>query len=383
VLLAGPETIGPGRNWQNVLLHSVRRAARIARIGRRALFGWTESKVLGKPITIIIPLDLWHEEAEIQKQLRAGKHIDHFETVRVTKAGGKVDVSLSISPVRDSGGKVAGISKIARDITERKQLEAQIRNANERLEERVRYRTAELEQRNNDLVEQGELVRKLSGRLLQVRDEERRRLARKLHDSVGQLLAAMSMNNFHVAREKENLSPWAKACLEQNADLVTQLAQEIRTISYLLHPPLLDETGLASAIAWFVDGFRERSKIDIQLDMPPDFERLSDDQEIALFRVVQECLTNIHRHSGSAKGAIRIARDDGHIRVEVKDDGKGIPLRKQLALNSSGTMGVGISGMRERLRQFGGNLEIHSGENGTTVVATLPVEYPRAAVAEV
>jgi PAS domain S-box-containing protein len=348
--------------------------------GAQHLFGWTEREVLGKSITIVIPPELWDEEVEIQKQLRAGGRMDHFETVRVTKDGRKVNVSLSISPVRDLGGNVVGISKIARDITERKHLEEQIRNAYESLEERVRSRTAELEQRNKDLIEQGEVIRRLSGRLLQVQDEERRRLARDLHDSVGQLLAAINMNNAHLDREKENLTKSAQTHLEQNVGLITQVAQEIRTISYLLHPPLLDEIGLASAITWYVDGFEERSKIGVHLDMPPNFERLSRDQEIALFRVVQECLTNVHRHSGSAKAAIRIARENGQIRLEVSDEGRGIPSQKHLALNSYGTFGVGIAGMRERLRQFGGNLEVHSAENGTTVIATLTVEHPRAAI---
>ena len=207
-----------------------------------------------------------------------------------------------------------------------------------------------------------------------MQDEERRRLARELHDSVGQLLAAISMNSSRVLDEKEKLSEAAQTCVEETANLVRQVSKEIRTMSHLLHPPLLDEAGLESAIRWYIEGFAERSKIDVDLDMPADFDRLSAEQEIAVFRVVQECLTNIHRHSESAKAAIRITREDGQVHLEVSDEGKGMSADQQVALNSFGAMGVGFRGMRERLRQLGGTLKVHSSERGTIVSATLPVQ---------
>jgi signal transduction histidine kinase len=158
------------------------------------------------------------------------------------------------------------------------------------------------------------------------------------------------------------------------------MSSDIRTISYLLHPPLLDEAGLSSALTWYVRGFSERSKINIDLQIPADFGRLSRDLETAVFRVVQECLTNIHRHSGSSVARISIAHSDGHVRVEVEDKGKGIPSQKRSEIISSpsGTPGVGIRGMRERLRQLGGTLEIHSnGEGkGTLITAYLPATAP-------
>jgi signal transduction histidine kinase len=160
-----------------------------------------------------------------------------------------------------------------------------------------------------------------------------------------------------------------------SAALVNEMTTDIRTISYLLHPPLLDEAGLASALRWYIEGFTERSGIKVSLELADDFDRLPRDLETAIFRLVQECLTNIHRHSESPIATIAIARSDTEIRVEVEDHGKGIPLEKKLELVSSGSPGVGVRGMRERLRQLGGTLEIHSDGNGrgTIVVARLPV----------
>ena len=148
----------------------------------------------------------------------------------------------------------------------------------------------------------------------------------------------------------------------------------------MLHPPLLDEVGLPSALRWYVDGFSERSKIAVDLDIAGEIERLGSDMEIAIFRVVQECLTNVHRHSGSRSASLRLAREDGHVRLEIKDAGKGIPLEKQLALTSSGQLGVGVRGMRERIGQLGGALVVQSDQGGTVVTATLPV-HARTAVA--
>ena len=242
---------------------------------------------------------------------------------------------------------------------------------------RVIERTAELQGKNRELLKQTEVVRDLSGRLLQSQDEERRRIACELHDSAGQLLAAINMNISKMAREKEKLSTGAVRSVEEAADLVQQALAEIRTMSHLLHPPLLDEVGLESAIRGFIEGFAQRSKIYVNLIVAPGFERLSPDLEIAIFRVIQECLTNVHRHSGSRKAEVRLARRHGCVHLEVSDEGKGIPLDKQLDLNSPATLGVGFRGMRERIRQLGGTLRVHSNGNGTSVGATLPIEQVR------
>jgi signal transduction histidine kinase len=249
---------------------------------------------------------------------------------------------------------------------------ATLHRAQSDLEEKVQQRTTELNDANHNLGE-------LSARLLHLQDEERRRIARELHDSVGQTLAALSMNLAAVGADIEKLAKTASIIADSTA-LVNDMSTDIRTISYLLHPPLLDEAGLSSALTWYVRGFAERSKIDIDLQIPKDFGRLSRDLETAIFRVVQECLTNIHRHSGSAVARIAIAHSEGHVRVEVEDKGKGISSLKRSEIVSSptGTPGVGIRGMRERLRQLGGALDIRSdGEGkGTIVTAKLPAVAP-------
>jgi len=245
--------------------------------------------------------------------------------------------------------------------------ETQLKNAHEELERKVLERTADLNLANDNL-------RELSGRLQQIRDEERRQIARELHDSIGQLLAALGMNLAVLQSQSDRLDSAGARAISENAAMVEQISREIRTISHLLHPPLLDVAGLASALRWYVDGFSERSKIRVDLEIPERFGRLSDEMEIAIFRMVQECLTNIHRHSGATSAKIRVHEEDHRVLVQVKDQGKGIPPEKQLGLNSTGRTGVGFRGMRERLRQLGGTLEIRSDDAGTAVSATLPLQ---------
>ena len=240
-----------------------------------------------------------------------------------------------------------------------------LRHAQGELENRVRERTAELDTANRNL-------QRLSARLLQLQDEERRRIARELHDSVGQMLAALSMNLSTVLADINRLTK-TTAALADSENLVQEMSKEVRTISHLLHPPLLDEAGLASALRWYVDGFSNRSKIEVHLDCPNDFGRLPGVLETAIFRLVQECLTNIHRHSGSATAKIRLHHSDHEVVVKVEDQGKGIPTEKLDQLSSVGIPGVGITGMRERVRQLGGTLEVNSGDKGTVVVAHLPI----------
>jgi PAS domain S-box-containing protein len=212
-----------------------------------------------------------------------------------------------------------------------------------------------------------------ASRLQNMQDEERKRLARELHDSVGQTLAALSMNIGIVQAQSHKLDSFGARAVSDNAQLVEQLSREIRTISHLLHPPLLDIAGLASALRWYVDGFSERSNIKVDLEIPGEFGRLPDELEIAIFRIVQECLTNIHRHSGSTTATIRLHQEGDRLTVQVQDRGKGIPLEKQHELIESGRGGVGFAGMRERLRSLGGTLEIKSDGSGTMVSATLKV----------
>lgn len=250
----------------------------------------------------------------------------------------------------------------------RREENERLLRAQDELEDRVRERTADLDVVNRNL-------RELSARLMQLQDDERRRIARELHDSVGQTLAALGMNLSLVRNDIERLSGIVST-LNDSENLIREMSSEVRTISHLLHPPLLDEAGLCSALRWYVDGFAQRSGIKVDLNLPDDFRRLPAEMETAIFRVVQESLTNIHRHSGSAVARIQLREPGEHVVVEIADKGKGIPPEKLEEMASTGTPGVGIRGMRERLRQLGGAVDIESGKSGTVVVVTLPV--PRA-----
>jgi PAS domain S-box-containing protein len=209
----------------------------------------------------------------------------------------------------------------------------------------------------------------LASRIQRLQDEERRSIARELHDSVGQLLAAVTMNLASARSEAAKFNSPLTAMLDDSSVMVAQVSREIRTISHLLHPPLLDVAGLCSAIRWYVDGFADRSRIKVDLDLASDPGRLSTDAEIAIFRVVQECLTNVYRHSGSDSCAIKLERRQDVLRLEVRDSGRGMPKSG----NGTRHSGFGLRGMEERLRQLGGTLKIDSSDSGTTIVAALPI----------
>jgi len=307
------------------------------------IFGYTSKEAIGQHITLIVPPDRLDEEADILASLRRGERIDHFETVRKRKDGTLLDVSVTISPVKDAQGRVIGASKVARDITERKRLALLLHEA------------------------------ELSGRLLQLQDEERRRIARELHDGAGQLLVALGMNISAISREESRLSPGVARKVEESRSLIDQAVSEIRTISHLLHPPLLDEVGLISALKEYVHGFGERSNIRVSLEFPSDLERLPRDVELSIFRIVQECLTNVHRHSGSATATVHLSRGPGEIQLQVSDQGQGINREIQDKFLTGKSSGVGLRGMRERIRQLGGGIQIQSSGNGTSVIVVLPI----------
>jgi signal transduction histidine kinase len=217
-------------------------------------------------------------------------------------------------------------------------------------------------------------VRSLSRRLLQIRDEERRRLARDLHDSLGQMLTAVKMNLSYVSRDTSALSERGSTAINESVELVDVALKEVRTLSHLLHPPMLDEVGLVPALRWYANGFAQRSGIQVELDLPSSLGRLPTELETAVFRVVQESLTNVHRHSASPTAAVRLQTEDGNLHVTVSDQGCGIPPEK-LSNSQDGTsaVGVGLLGMRERLRQLDGKLEISSNTQGTDIHATIPL----------
>jgi len=216
-------------------------------------------------------------------------------------------------------------------------------------------------------------VRALSGRLLQLQDAERRKVARDLHDSIGQYFAGLAMT-LDMLKQPDLPQARREKLFADCADMVQQGAAETRTLSHLLHPPLLDEAGFASAAKWYVDGYRERSKIDVTLELPSTSERLPKEVELALFRVLQEGLTNIHRHSGSGSATVRMADSSGQVTLVMQDFGKGIPeaMLDQFRKTSTGS-GIGLAGMKERIAELGGTLEIESGRQGTTLRVSVPL----------
>jgi len=262
----------------------------------------------------------------------------------------KTSIRLSLNPVKDA--ELETVCAVATDLTE-------LADANEALHANE------------------EALRQLSSRLLELQDEERRRIARDLHDVTGQKLALQCIA---LSRMTRLLSPTAneetKESIGQCLDLTNQISEEIRTLSYLLHPPLLDELGLPAAAKWYAQGFQKRTGIRVDVDIPRNLPRLRPDAEVALFRVVQESLTNVHRYSGSRTAYVRIRVDEDEFKLEVGDSGKGMPAEKAKASGGGvAPLGVGIQGMRQRIRQLSGRLEILSQlGKGTVVVAMLPLQ---------
>jgi PAS domain S-box-containing protein len=233
----------------------------------------------------------------------------------------------------------------------------------------------ELVEANQALRSNEESLRQLSARLLKLQDEERRHIARDLHDITGQKLALQSIELSQVLNRKPTgLDAESRRILSECATLSKQIGEEIRTLSYLLHPPLLDELGLSSAVKWYAEGFERRTGIRVEVDIASDFVRLPSDVEVTLFRVIQESLTNVHRYSGSQKAYVRVKSTSNAIEVQIGDFGKG--MRREMLNSTTGTvapLGVGIQGMAERMRQLAGKLEITSRvSQGTLVTATLP-----------
>lgn len=223
------------------------------------------------------------------------------------------------------------------------------------------------------VLERTTALRNLSQRLLKVQDDERRRVARDLHDSTGQTLAALKMSLVVLEKNLEQNRP-TSGVLSEIAALADQALQEIRTTSYLLHPPLLDEAGFTSAAQWYVDGFAKRSGIKVRLELESQREQLSITTETALFRVLQESLTNVHRHSGASEVSIRFQHQAETVVLEIRDDGHGIPAELLSRLcEPASEIGVGLAGMRERLNELNGKLEIESDAHGTSVRATVPM----------
>ena len=258
-------------------------------------------------------------------------------------------IQNSAVPIRDTNERITGAVVVNEDISARKTAEREL----------------------NDSYLQ---MRALTGRLMRAQDDERRRIAQMLHETTAQELAALKMHLARLNRTASHLSETDRGALTESISLAEQSMTEIRTLSYLLHPPFLDEAGLLSALRWYAAGFAERSGIKVDLELPDSFERPPLDTETALFRIVQESLTNIHRHSGSETARIRLQREAGMLVLEIQDRGHGIPETTLQHIKSGGSvLGLGIAGMSERMEELDGRLEIESGDHGTTVRARLPL----------
>ncbi len=310
--------------------------------GARRIKGYQAEEIIGRHFSVFY-LDEDNRTGKPSRELEIAVEQGRCEDEgwRVRKDGSTFWANVTITPVRDETNKLIGFAKVTRDATERMQKERSLRD--------------------------------LTSHLLQMQDEERRRIGRDLHDTLGQCVTAMKISLDSLAAGLEpntNISRQVTQCI----GLAEECVKEVRTISYLLYPPMLEEMGLKSAIPWYLEGFTARSGIRVTFDVSADFERLSRNTELALFRVLQESLTNVHRHSGSQTAHVQLRIRDGATVLEVRDDGKGIP---STILEESGeawqrAIGVGLRGMRERLGQLGGKLEISSTAHGVTVTASVP-----------
>jgi len=306
--------------------------------GAEKLYGWTRREVLGKPIQEILESELPQPLDEIQKQvLRDGKW--QGELIHYTRDGRCITVASRWSLWQSKEGKLLGFLQLNTDVTERKEAD--------------------------------ENLRALSGRLLKVQDEERRRFARELHDSLGQYLTAAKIELDLLAKSDR---PITAEELGEPVRFVEEAIAETRTISHLLHPPLLDEAGFASAARWYVEGFSKRSGIEARLTIPVQLPRLPQNVETALFRILQESLINVHRHSGTRSAEIHLTIADFDLVLVIEDYGRGIPAHVLQHFNKTGTdTGVGLAGIRERVKELGGTLGLDSNSHGTTMTVTVPI----------
>lgn len=325
--------------------------------GAQAMKGYTRDEIVGQHFSkLYLPEAVqsgWPQRELVLAQ-KEGRFSD--EGWRVRKDGTSFWASVIITPLRSKSGELYGFAKVTQDLTERRHAEERVRDLNRELRQHV----SELDESRRVIELRTLELQKLSAQLLQVQDKERRRLARELHDDLGQQLSVLAMT---LPAVKGN---------EEASQMVAAAISTVRNLSYLLHPPLLDETGLRAALHWFVEGMAKRSGIEISLTVTPSaFPRLVAEIETTIFRVVQETLTNVYRHANCNSARVEIATQADWVIVRVRDYGKGFP--QEVLRTQSPSLGVGIAGMRERVRQFGGELTVSSANPGTLVEARIPL----------
>lgn len=319
----------------------------------------------------LTPPEYAQADTDAVRQLLAYGHCDVYEKAYIAKDGRHVPILIGASIIESSAAEPK-FAAFLTDLTPLKTAQEALRKANDELEKKVAERTAALEAEVSERKRAEINLGELTGRLLLAQDEERRHMARELHDHAGQTLVALGMNLFALQATAKDQNPRIIALAAESQKLSDDLSKEIRTLSYLLHPPLLDEAGLESALRWYVEGFSERSKIKVELELPSELGRLPKELELVVFRVVQESLTNIHRHSGSSSAKIYLTRSKNALDFEISDRGKGIS-PERLREMTAARVGVGVRGMEERIRQFRGTLQIASDLNGTKVAARIPL----------
>jgi signal transduction histidine kinase len=284
-----------------------------------------------------------------------------------------------ITAIRDASGRLLGFGKVTRDLTEKKRAHEELEQAHRNLQTEV------MERRSADkkLHKSEESLRRLSQHLLRTQDEERKRIGRDLHDSLGQCLAILKINLDSLQLALPAAESKAISQIEQCLELTDEAIREVRTIAYVLYPPMLEELGLNSAISWYLDGFASRSEVKITFDAAPELKRLERPAELALFRVLQESLTNVHRHSESPTAHIRLFEENGSAVLEVEDEGKGFP-EAMLDLDRdelASSFGVGLRGMSERLRDLGGTIGLKPAKKqGAIVRAAVPHKQQQPAL---
>jgi PAS domain S-box-containing protein len=340
--------------------------------GAEKLYGWTKEEALGQDINLLLKT-VSTKPLDERKAMLMSQGSWEGEVIQTRRDGVQVYIASRSTLQQQTPRQPAICLEINRDVTERKKAEQELQKAEEQrriarelaygeLEKQVQERTAALEESNQQL-------RRLSTRLIRSQDDERRRIARELHDSAGQYLGAVSIALDVAKKEQDD----AVRKLTEAGEMARECAAEIRTISHLLHPPLLEELGLASAVQWYVEGFAARSAIHVDAEIPKELNRLGNDVELVLFRILQEALTNIHRHSGSKTATVRVGADSKQAWLDVQDQGKG----NGDAPSGEFRPGIGITGMRERVKELSGTLEISSDHSGTRVRAVLPLAADR------